>query len=157
MPSERSRPLKIVSRCVDVSLMPLRLTIAVVGVTLALAAPIATHAAAEENAADLSVKSDERSLATLMETYLTDHSTYPQAGDVDYNGTRKVTIGSSLRLGKGNRLGTIRLTRDGYDYCLRVVRADGAAKTTKAWSFVSDRGGIRSGACPDRFRRVVVR
>jgi len=137
--------------------MPNRSLLITVAVVLALIAPLGAHAAAEESAADLSVKSDDRGLATLMETYLTDHSKYPRADDVDYDGTRNVTIGSSLRLGKGNRLGTIRLTKNGDNYCLRVVRADGAAQTTKAWSFVSDRDGIRSGACPDRFRKIVVR
>ena len=130
MPSEQSRSLKIGFRTVDIALVKNRLTGSVIVLTLTLAASITTHAAAEDSVVDLSVKSDDRGLATLMETYLTDHSRYPRPQDVDYDGRRNVTIGSSIRLGKGNRLGTIRLTRDGYDYCLRVVRVNGAEQAT---------------------------
>jgi type IV pilus assembly protein PilA len=114
-------------------------------------------AQAADNAADLSVKSDMRTIATEMETFLTDNSYYPRARDVAYNGIRQISIGSvELVLGKGNRLGTIRLTADRQLYCIRVVRAAGAKQASKAWSYLSDRGGIQAGVCPQRFSKTVV-
>ncbi len=125
---------------------------------LALAAVISLipQAQAQDNAADLSVKSDQRDMANAMETYYTDHQAYPRARNVGYDGKRTVTIGSeTLRLGMGNRLGTIRLTNDREAYCLRVVRANGASQTSTAWRYVSDRGGTQPGVCPSRFGIVL--
>jgi hypothetical protein len=125
---------------------------------LALAALVSLipQAQAQDNAADLSVKSDQRDMANVMETYYADHGGFPRARHVGYDGTRTVTIGSeNLRLGKGNRLGTIRLTKDREAYCLRVVRAKGASQTSSAWRYVSDRGGTQPGVCPPRFGIVL--
>ena len=116
------------------------------------------QAEAQQNKADAAVQSDIRNLATVMETFFTDHSRYPHARDVTYNGRRAVKfLGDTLHLQSGDRLGAIRLTDDAQSYCLHVVRTKGASQTTRPWSYVSDRGGMRRGTCPSRFSKVVVR
>ena len=138
--------------------MRTRLIVCVVGVVLAVAGWAVNPAAAADNAADLSVKSDLRELAIAMETFYTDHASYPGRREVEYDGVRRIAVGDyAVRLGRENRLGTIRLTDDAQAYCVRVIRVEGASKTSQPWRYVSDRGGMQPGTCPDRFSRIVAR
>jgi type II secretory pathway pseudopilin PulG len=111
---------------------------------------------AQDNAADLAVKSDLRSIANQLETYYTNHQTYPGTRAVAYDGVRDVQIGRKVvKLGRGDRLGTIRLTSDRQSYCIRVKRSRGTIDTSRLWSYVSDRGGIVPGGCPARHTKKV--
>jgi hypothetical protein len=130
--------------------------LAVIATGLCIVAATATGAAARDNEADSSVKTDLRYLATEMETYFTDHQSYPGDRAVQYDGRRSVQIGDAThRLKVGDRLGTVRLTRDRDAFCLQVVRVPSASETSEPWLYVSDKGGIIVGSsCPARFTRV---
>jgi len=126
--------------------------------TLALTAVTTVSAQAGDGLtrADESVRSDLRSIATKMETFLTDSGvSYPTSEDVNYDGRRSLHIGEMhLTLGVGNRLQAIKVTEDGVSaYCLRIERAENATDTTRRWRWTSG-GGIGTGACPDRFTRT---
>jgi hypothetical protein len=123
---------------------------------LLLVMPAAASAAriTDTNRADEAVKDDLRSIATQMETFLTDQSRYPSGGDVNYNGKRtlKFLDAYEVRLAFGDRLRTIKLTDDGLSYCLKVDRAEGASSTTESWRVVSDsKRFMGTGPCPDRY------
>ncbi len=128
------------------------LTIAVACSGLAFSTP--ATATNSTNSADRAVQSDLRYIANEMETYFTDHQKYPGSRAITVSG-RLVAIGSEpVRLSKSNRLGTIRLTKDRWAFCVRVVRKADASATTRRWSYVSDKGGIMRGGCPARFSKV---
>src|SRR5262245_50809655 len=96
-------------------------TVATLVALALLVASVSVAEAAKQNKADGTVHSDLRNIATVMETFYTDHSRYPHARDVDYNGVRKITFkDSALHLRQGDRLREITLTDDGSAYCLGV-------------------------------------
>ena len=103
------------------------------------------------NGADDSVRSDLKSIATMMETFATDTSHYPTGGDIVYNGKRDLSFGENHhQLAFGDRVGAIKLTENGMSYCLKVDRATTANAATKDWRYVSSHG-VGTGPCPDRF------
>jgi hypothetical protein len=136
-----------------------------------LGAPLATGAqaagpTAHTNAADDAIRSDLRNLASETEAWLSRPSINPDFDSIGYDGRRVVTFMTwprkkwapytrEVTLTRGDRLKTIKLSKNESGFCIRVIRSDDAKPATDQWRYLTTRygnhEGVSRGQCPDRY------
>ena len=122
------------------TLIELLVVVIIIGILAAIAIPVFLNQ--RKSAVDASMKSDLRTVATAMETYLTSNNKYPAAAsDI-----------SEVKLSAGNKIDVV-VDNAGGNYTLYATRIADAQPSSladgKAWTFDSDGGGLQSeGATP---------
>ena len=124
------------------TLIELLVVIVIIGILAAIAIPVFLNQ--RKKAVDTSIKSDLRTVANEMETAYTDNQSYPTTA----TGTDTVTLGTTaVKLTKGNTV-TVNINAAGTAYC---IVGDNTGKSSHAWAYISNSGGLQAAAvvtCP---------
>jgi len=119
------------------TLIELLVVVIIIGILAAIAIPVFLNQ--RKSAVDASMKSDLRTVATAMETYLTQNNGYPA----------NATDLGPVALSDGNVL-TVAVDTGGAAYTVAATRATNAQPsslgTGEAWVYDSDGGGLQSDA-----------
>ncbi|MDQ0427071.1 type IV pilin protein [Cellulomonas iranensis] len=122
------------------TLIELLVVVIIIGILAAIAIPVFLNQ--RKSAVDASMKSDLRTVATAMETYLTANNGYP---------TSETELGA-IALSEGNVL-KVDVADDNASYVIAATRADGAQPSSladgDAWIYDSGKGGLQSTAGDD--------
>lgn len=126
------------------TLIELLVVVIIIGILAAIAIPV--FLSQRKKAVDASMKSDLRNVATVIETYATDHDgSYPATADVASAGnvlTVTVAGGTDLTQQITNN-NTIAYTLVGSNFCMVADRAAGAQPASQTWVYKSDAGGVQ--------------
>ncbi|WP_019874589.1 type II secretion system protein [Sporichthya polymorpha] len=131
------------------TLIELLVVIVIIGILAAVAIPIFLNQ--RKKAADASVKSDVRSVATALETAFTDNAAYPAAGTgatelgtLPVAGGTLSVAGEQVRLSPNNTVAEVRYNAAAASataFCVRIVSSKGSNATGFVWR--SDAGGLQ--------------
>jgi type IV pilus assembly protein PilA len=113
------------------TLIELLVVIIIIGILAAIAIPVFLNQ--RKKAVDASMKSDLRTVATNLETYLTDNNGYPAA----------LATLTDLKTSTGNTF-TYKLNTAKDGYCVIADRASGAQPGTGKWLYDSTAGGLNN-------------
>lgn len=114
------------------TLIELLVVIIIIGILAAIAIPVFMNQ--RKKAVDSAMKSDLRTVATLVETALTDSNAYP-------TDTAAVKGLSDYKVSDGNDI-AYELNTTGDGFCVTVSRTTGAQPGTGTWLYDSTQGGI---------------
>ncbi len=115
------------------TLIELLVVIIIIGILAAIAIPVFLNQ--RKSAVDASMKSDLRTVATAMETYLTSNNSYPDtAAEL---GTVAISDGNVLTVVADADSYTIHATRE-------TDAQPGSLGTGQAWVYNSEAGGLQS-------------
>ena len=124
------------------TLIELLVVIVIIGILAAIAIPIFLNQ--RKKAADSSVKSDVRSIATAVETYFTDSATYPALNSITYaGGVLTVAGGEIVRMSPNNTPVALGLNAAGNAFCVQVTSPKGS-DPTDGYVWKSDQGGLQA-------------
>ncbi len=127
------------------TLIELLVVIIIIGILAAIAIPV--FLSQRKKAVDASMKADLRNVATVVETYATDHEgSYPANADVT-QASNVITIASTPEnltqlISNGNNVTYVQ-TASGAAFCMTAARASGAQPSTQTWVYKSDAGGLQ--------------
>jgi len=117
------------------TLIELLVVVIIIGILAAIAIPVFLNQ--RKSAVDASMKSDLRTVATAMETYLTQKNGYP---------ANETELGA-VALSPGNVL-KVAVATGGASYTIAATRATGAQPSSldsdEAWIYESAAGGLQS-------------
>ncbi len=129
------------------TLIELLVVIVIIGILAAVAIPIFLNQ--RKKAADASVKSDVRSVATALETAFTDTAAYPNAPEITNTtsaastGGSIVIAGETVKLSPNNWVKAIKYNGAVTAFCVQVVSTKGS-ETTNGYVWKSDAGGLQA-------------
>ena len=112
------------------SLIELLVVMIIIGILAGITIPILLNQ--RRSAVDASMKSDLRNAAVLVESYRTEHASYPAAIGV---------IAGQLRMDDGTDI-ALSVDAGGEAFCLVATRRPGVPPGSGAWSYDSDGGGL---------------
>jgi len=117
------------------TLIELLVVVIIIGILAAIAIPVFLNQ--RKSAVDASMKSDLRTVATSMETYLTSNNAYPKT----------VAEIGTVALSSGNTIAVV-VNTAGDAYTLHATRTTGAQPSSlaagKAWVYDSATGGLQT-------------
>ena len=127
------------------TLIELLVVIIIIGILAAIAIPV--FLSQRKKAVDASAKADLRNVATVVETYATDHEGSYPADLAVTQAANVVTIASDVEdltqlVSNGNEI-TYTQTNAGASFCMTSARAADAQPSTQTWVYMSDAGGLQ--------------